>query len=78
MKAANTFFCFPSQLPTVRAIIGDAVLETIRAGVPISAGSLLSCLKSPQAKKTWADKHVPLQLAIDALEESLSIDFKKI
>ncbi|HHJ4499538.1 acetyltransferase [Raoultella ornithinolytica] len=78
MKAANTFFCLPSELPTVRAMIGDAVLEIIRSGAPVGAAGLLTLLKSPGARKNWSDEGPLLQIAIDALEESLSIDFKKI
>ena len=50
MKAANTFFCHPSQLPTVRAIIGDAVLEIISSGAPVGAAGLLALLKAPSCR----------------------------
>jgi hypothetical protein len=53
------------------------VLEIIRSGAPVGAG-LLTLLKSPGARKNWSDEGPLLQIAIDALEESLSIDFKKI
>ncbi|RLP20186.1 acetyltransferase [Raoultella ornithinolytica] len=58
-------------------MIGDAVLEIIRSGAPVGAAGLLTLLKSPGARKNWSDEGPLLQIAIDALEESLSIDFKK-
>jgi hypothetical protein len=54
------------------------VLEIIRSGAPVGAAGLLTLLKSPGARKNWSDEGPLLQIAIDALEESLSIDFKKI
>jgi hypothetical protein len=53
------------------------VLEIIRSGAPVGAAGLLALLKSPGARKNWSDEGPLLQIAIDALEESLSIDFKK-
>ena len=77
MKAANTFFCHPSQLPTVRAIIGDAVLEIISSGAPVGAAGLLALLKSPGARKNWSDEGPSCRLRLMLWKRAYRLILKK-
>ncbi|MCY5363198.1 hypothetical protein OV366_23950 [Salmonella enterica subsp. enterica serovar 1,4,[5],12:i:-] len=57
MKSKDTLKWFPSQLPKVRIILGDAVVEVAKQGRPINT-------------KAWLDNKELLQTAVSVLKEN--------
>lgn len=55
MKSKDTLKWFPSQLPKVRIILGDAVVEVAKQGRPINTRTLLDYIEGNI--KTKAPKH---------------------
>lgn len=45
MKSKDTLKWFPSQLPKVRIILGDAVVEVAKQGRPINTRTLLDYIE---------------------------------
>ncbi|MEF9531949.1 cold shock protein YdfK, partial [Escherichia coli] len=46
---------FPAQLPEVRIILGDAVVEVAKQGRPINTRTLLDYIEGNIKKKSWLD-----------------------
>ena len=55
MKSNDTLKWFPAQLPEVRIILGDAVVEVAKQGRPINTRTLLDYIEGNIKKKSWLD-----------------------
>lgn len=55
MKSKDTLKWFPAQLPEVRIILGDAVVEVAKQGRPINTRTLLDYIEGNIKKKSWLD-----------------------
>lgn len=55
MKSKDTLKWFPAQLPEVRIILGDAVMEVAKQGRPINTRTLLDHIEGNIKKKSWLD-----------------------
>ncbi len=53
MKSKDTLKWFPAQLPEVRIILGDAVVEVAKQGRPINTRTLLDYIEGNIKKKSW-------------------------
>ncbi|WP_459246044.1 hypothetical protein ACI1CM_21105 [Escherichia coli] len=51
MKSKDTLKWFPAQLPEVRIILGDAVVEVAKQGRPINTRTLLDYIEGNIKKK---------------------------
>ncbi|WP_338319097.1 hypothetical protein, partial [Escherichia coli] len=63
MKSKDTLKWFPAQLPEVRIILGDAVVEVAKQGRPINTRTLLDYIEGNIKKKSWLDNKELLQTA---------------
>ena len=52
MKSKDTLKWFPAQLPEVRIILGDAVVEVAKQGRPINTRTLLDYIEGNIKKKS--------------------------
>lgn len=50
MKSKDTLKWFPAQLPEVRIILGDAVVEVAKQGRPINTRTLLDYIEGKDRK----------------------------
>ena len=55
MKSKDTLKWFPAQLPEVRIILGDAVVEVAKQGRPINTRTLLDYIEGNIKKNSWLD-----------------------
>ncbi|EGC9472102.1 hypothetical protein H7444_002722 [Salmonella enterica] len=70
MKSKDTLKWFPSQLPKVRIILGDAVVEVAKQGRPINTWTLLDYIEGNIKAKAWLDNKELLQTAVSVLKEN--------
>jgi len=73
MKSEDTLDWFPSQLPPVQIILGNAVLEVGKTGRPINTRTLLEHLQIAQRKQKRRDNKIAMQTAIDVLRDNQRI-----
>ncbi|MEL8500156.1 hypothetical protein J4V93_09470, partial [Escherichia coli] len=64
MKSKDTLKWFPAQLPEVRIILGNAVVEKEKKGKHINTRTLLDYIEGNIKKKSWLDNKELLQTAI--------------
>ena len=69
MKSKDTLKWFPAQLPEVRIILGDAVVEVAKQGRPINTRTLLDYIEGNIKKKS-------LQTAISVLKDNQNLNGK--
>lgn len=67
MKSEDTLDWYPAQLPPVKVILGNAVLEVAKSGRPINTRTLLEYLQVWQAKQKRHDNKIAMQTAIQVL-----------
>ena len=78
MKSKDTLKWFPAQLPEVRIILGDAVVEVAKQGRPINTRTLLDYIEGNIKKKSWLDNKELLQTAISVLKDNQNLNGKII
>ncbi|EGI6771277.1 hypothetical protein IGX70_005211 [Escherichia coli] len=66
----------PLQLPEVRIILGDAVVEVAKQGRPINTRTLLDYIEGNIKKKSWLDNKELLQTAISVLKDNQNLNGK--
>ncbi|EDX7802813.1 hypothetical protein C4K71_004282 [Salmonella enterica subsp. enterica serovar Oranienburg] len=76
MKSKDTLKWFPSQLPKVRIILGDAVVEVAKQGRPIITRTLLDYIEGNIKTKAWLDNKELLQTAVSVLKENQDMNGK--
>ncbi|EPM9183454.1 cold shock protein YdfK [Escherichia coli] len=76
MKSNDTLKWFPAQLPEVRIILGDAVVEVAKQGRPINTRTLLDYIEGNIKKKSWLDNKELLQTAISVLKDNQNLNGK--
>ncbi len=76
MKSKDTLKWFPAQLPEVRIILGDAVVEVAKQGRPINTRTLLDYIEGNIKKKSWLDNKELLQTAISVLKDNQNLMVK--
>lgn len=76
MKSKDTLKWFPAQLPEVRIILGDAVVEVAKQGRPINTRTLLDYIEGNIKKKSWLDNKELLQTAISVLKDNKNLMVK--
>jgi len=74
MKSEDTLNWYPSQLPPVKIILGDAILEVGKTGRPINTRTLLEFLQIQQAMLKKRDKKIAMQTAIDVLRDNQRVN----
>lgn len=70
MKSEDTLDWYPAQLPPVKVILGNAVLEVAKSGRPINTRTLLEYLQVWQAKQKRHDNKIAMQTAIQVLRDN--------
>ncbi|MBK5143903.1 hypothetical protein I2494_09260 [Budviciaceae bacterium BWR-B9] len=70
MKSSETLAWYPSQLPTVKLILGTAVIAVGKQGRPINTRTLIEYLYVVQAKKMKLNDRIAMQTAIAVLEDN--------
>ena len=84
MKSKDTLKWFPAQLPEVRIILGDAVVEVAKQGRPINTRTLLDYIEGNIKKKSWLawpamwkmEFKELLQTAISVLKDNQNLNGK--
>ncbi|ATO32470.1 hypothetical protein DZA65_01593 [Dickeya dianthicola] len=76
MKSEDTLDWYPAQLPPVKIILGNAVLEVGKLGRPINSRTLLEYLQVMQRNQKRRDDKVAMQTAIDVLRDNQLINGK--
>ena len=71
MKSEDILDWYPAQLPPVKIILGNAVLE-----VPINARTLHEYLQVLQRTQKSRDDKIALQTAIDVLSDNQRVNGK--
>ncbi|MCI1898184.1 hypothetical protein ACNZ3Z_07790 [Enterobacter kobei] len=74
MKSEDTLDWYPAQLPPVKIILGNAVLEVGKTGRPINTRTLLEYLHVTQNKQTGKDNKIAMQTAIDVLRDNQKVN----
>lgn len=74
MKSEDTLDWYPAQLPPVKIILGNAVLEVGKTGRPINTRTLLEYLQVTQKKLTDRDNKVAMQTAMDVLRDNQKVN----
>jgi hypothetical protein len=74
LKSEDTLNWYPAQLPPVKIILGDAILEVGKTGRPINTRTLLEYLQIQQAKLKKRDNKIVIQTAIDVLRDNQRIN----
>lgn len=74
LKSEDTLNWYPAQLPPVKIILGDAILEVGKSGRPINTRTLLEYLQIQQAKLKKRDNKIVIQTAIDVLRDNQRIN----
>ncbi|MCT4703917.1 hypothetical protein MUA02_18860 [Enterobacteriaceae bacterium H20N1] len=70
MKSDDTLDWYPAQLPPVKIILGNAILEVCKSGRPINTRTLLEYLQVTQSQQKRRDDKVAMQTAIDVLRDN--------
>ncbi|WP_435948110.1 hypothetical protein [Dryocola sp. BD586] len=70
MKSDDTLDWYPAQLPPVKIILGNAILEVSKSGRPINTRTLLEYLQVTQSQQKRRDDKVAMQTAIDVLRDN--------
>ena len=76
MISKDTLQWFPEQLPEVRIILGDAVVEVAKQGRAINSRTLLDYIEGNIKKKSWLDNKELLQTAISVLKDNQNLNGK--
>ncbi|MFK3704630.1 hypothetical protein EDF73_103307 [Raoultella sp. BIGb0138] len=76
MKSEDTLDWYPAQLPPVKIILGNAVLEVGKLGRPINARTLREYLQVLQRTQKRRDDKIALQTAIDVLADNQRVNGK--
>lgn len=74
MKSEDTLDWYPAQLPPVKIILGNAVLEVGKTGRPINTRTLLEYLQVTQKKLSGRDNKVAMQTAIEVLRDNQKVN----
>ena len=74
MKSEDTLDWYPSQLPPVKVILGNAILEVAKTGRPLNTRTLLEYLQVIQVKHMRRDNKIAMQTAIDVLRDNQKIN----
>ena len=74
MKSEDTLNWYPSQLPPVKIILGEAILKVGRSGRPINTRTLLEYLQIQQTRQNKNDNKIALQTAIEGLRDNQRIN----
>ncbi|BCU55968.1 hypothetical protein [Enterobacter kobei] len=74
MKSEDTLDWYPSQLPPVKVILGNAILEVAKTGRPLNTRTLLEYLQVIQVKQMRRDNKIAMQTAIDVLRDNQKIN----
>ncbi|MEN4831265.1 hypothetical protein [Pantoea vagans] len=74
MKSEDTLSWYPAQLPPVKIILGNAILEVGKTGRPINTRTLLEFLQIQQDKMKKRDNIIAMQTAIDVLRDNQRIN----
>ncbi|WP_313684574.1 hypothetical protein [Pantoea sp.] len=74
MKSEDTLDWYPAQLPPVKVILGNAVLEVGRTGRPINTRTLLEYLQLQQTQQKRRDNKIAMQTAIDVLRDNQRVN----
>mgnify|MGYP000027851598 FL=1 len=74
MKSEDTLDWYPSQLPPVKVILGNAILEVAKTGRPLNTRTLLEYLQVIQVKQMRRDNKIAMQTAIDVLLDNQKIN----
>lgn len=74
MKSEDTLDWYPAQLPPVKTILGDAVIEVGRTGRPVNTRTLLEYLQIQQNKQKLRDNKIAMQTAIDVLRDNQRVN----
>jgi hypothetical protein len=74
MKSEDTLDWYPSQLPPVKVILGNAILEVAKTGRPLNTRTLLEYLQVVQVKQMRRDNKIAMQTAIDVLRDNQKIN----
>lgn len=77
MKSEAPLDWYPAQLPPVKIILGDAVLEVGKQGRPINPRTLLEYLQVMQEKQKRRDDKIAMQTAIDVLRDNQRINGRR-
>ncbi|MMZ61623.1 DNA-binding transcriptional regulator [Enterobacter ludwigii] len=77
MKSEDTLDWYPAQLPPVKIILGNAVLEVAKQGRPINTRTLLEYLQVMQEKQKRRDDKIAMQTAIDVLRDNQRINGRR-
>lgn len=76
MKSEDILNWYPAQLPPVKIILGNAVLEVGKLGRPINARTLHEYLQVLQRTQKSRDDKIALQTAIDVLSDNQRVNGK--
>lgn len=74
MKSEDTLDWYPSQLPPVKVILGNAILEVAKTGRPLNTRTLLEYLQVIQVKQMRRDNKIAMQTAIEVLRDNQKIN----
>jgi hypothetical protein len=77
MKSEDTLDWYPSQLPPVKIILGEAVLAVGKQGRPINTRTLLEYLQVMQGRQKKRDDKIAMQTAIDVLRDNQRINGRR-
>lgn len=70
MNSNDTLAWYPAQLPPVKIVLGNAIIEVTKQGRPINARTLLDYLHSVQGRPQRKRERAILQTAISVLRDS--------
>ncbi|WP_140921099.1 hypothetical protein [Limnobaculum xujianqingii] len=71
MKSSETLAWYPSQLPSVKLILGTAIIAVVKQGRPINTRTLIEYLYVVQAaKKMKLNDRIAMQTAIAVLKDN--------
>ncbi|OSN01457.1 MULTISPECIES: hypothetical protein [Lonsdalea] len=73
MKSEDTLDWYPAQLPPVKIILGNAVLEVMKIGRPVNTRTLLEFLQVMQGRQKRRDDKIAMQTAINVLKNNQGI-----
>lgn len=74
MKSEDTLDWYPSQLPPVKLILGNAILEVAKTGRPLNTRTLLEYLQVIQVKQMRRDNKIAMPTAKDVLRDNQKIN----
>ncbi|AXW88104.1 hypothetical protein AU509_02120 [Lonsdalea britannica] len=73
MKSEDTLDWYPAQLPPVKIILGNAVLEVMKVGRPVNTRTLLEFLLVMQGRQKRRDDKIAMQTAINVLKNNQAV-----